>query len=247
MSGTLLRIKLSLSQDTDVPPDARCGAMCSQCLSYQKGHCPSCPQGNEKTRSSCQLFQCASKKDTVCTECPDILHCAVYRTYSHQCPFITPVVMRDSLPEGQGFLVKERVLEESLNLFTDRIIRGDFGLIVMRQSPEVLSGILPLRRIPVVQLNQTTTEDSNLDPTNLARLHLTIQEFFEAAPRATVLLEGMEYLIVHNGIDRMLRFVHSIIEFVKIYKSRFITLVDPRVLEDEELALLERELVSVSP
>jgi hypothetical protein len=157
------------------------------------------------------------------------------------------VVLKDSLPEGRGFLVKERTMEESLSLFTDRIIRGDFGLIVMRQPPEVLCGIPPLKRIPVVQLNQTATEDGCLDPTNLARLHLTIQEFFEAAPRATVLLEGMEYLIVQNGIERMLKFVHSIIEFVKIYKSRFITLIDPRVLEEEEMALLERELISISP
>lgn len=247
MAGTFLRIKLPLSLDTDAPPDARCGAMCSRCWSYRKGHCPSCPLGDEKTRSSCPLFQCAQERDTICTECPDILHCATYRTHSHQCPFITPVVLKDSLPEGQGFLVKERTLEESLSLFTDRIIRGDFGLIIMRQPPEILSGVSPLRRVPVVQLNQTATEDSCLDPTNLARLHLTIQEFFEAAPRATVLLEGMEYLIVHNGIDRMLRFVHSIIEFVKIHKSRFITLVDPRILEKEELALLERELISISP
>jgi hypothetical protein len=247
MASRFLRIKLSLSPDTDLPSDARCGAMCSQCVSYQKGHCPSCPLGDEKTRSSCPLFQCAQERDTACTECPDVLHCTTYRTYSHQCPFITPVVLKDSLPEGRGFLVKERTMEESLSLFTDRIIRGDFGLIVMRQPPEVLCGIPPLKRIPVVQLNQTATEDGCLDPTNLARLHLTIQEFFEAAPRATVLLEGMEYLIVQNGIERMLKFVHSIIEFVKIYKSRFITLIDPRVLEEEEMALLERELISISP
>jgi hypothetical protein len=243
---SLLGFKFSSSEDMDSPPDARCGAMCSLCSSYQRGHCKSCAFGNAKLRVSCPIFTCAEEKQTVCTQCPEMLHCTTYREYANKCPFQDSKVLQDTLPKG-GFLVKECILDDGLNLFIDRVIRGDLGLIIMRQPPAALTGSPHLKRVPVVQLNQTTSDSSCLDPTNLAKLHMTFEEFFKAAPRSTILLEGMEYLIIHNGVDRMLKFVHSIAECAKEYSSRFITIIDPRVLEDEEMVLLERELTTVAP
>lgn len=238
-----IRFKFPFSEQGDAPPNARCGAMCALCSSYQKGHCPSCELGDEQLRSSCFIHLCAAEKDCVCTECPEVLHCKTYRTYAHQCPFAHSAVLKDTTPHGHGFLVKENALHESLELFVDRIVRGDFGLVILRQAPDILYEWPPLENVPVLYLNQTFTQDHSLDPTNLAKLHLTIEEFLKAAPRATVLLEGMEYLIVHNGVDRILKFIHSIGECVKKHESRFITLVDPRILDKEEMLLLERELV----
>lgn len=242
-----IRFKLPFSEEADAPPNARCGAMCSLCSSYRKGHCSSCELGDKQLRNSCLIYACAKEKDTVCTECPEVLHCKTYRTYAHQCPFARSSVLKDTTPHGHGYLVKENTPQQSLELFVDRIVRGDFGLVILRQAPDILTEWPLLKNVPVVYLNQTVTEDNCLDPTNLAKLHLTIEEFFKAAPRSTVLLEGMEYLIVHNGVDRMLKFIHSIGECVKKHESRFITLVDPRVLDEEEMVLLERELVSLTP
>lgn len=242
---SLLGFKLSLSENVNAPPDARCGALCSLCVSYQNGHCSSCAFGPQEVRTSCPVFQCAEEKQTWCTECPEMLHCKIYREYVKRCPFEVPEVLEDTLPHG-GFLVKESTLNEGLNLFMDRIVRGDLGLIILRQPPDVLAGWPQLRRVPIVQLKQTVTHGGALDPTNLAKLHLTVQEFFDAAPKATILLEGMEYLIIHNGVDRMLKFIHSVAECAKTSASRFITIIDPRVLDEEDLALLERELAPVS-
>lgn len=242
--GSLLGLKLPSSEGMDSPPDARCGAMCALCTSYTGRHCSSCAFGDETVRMSCPINQCAEKKQTLCTECPEMLHCRIYRDYANKCPFEDAAVLKDTLPCG-GFLVKESRPNRSLELFTDRIIRGDLGLIIMRQPPDVLPECPPLEKVPVVQLNQTANHSSCLDPTNMAKLHLTIEEFFKAAPRATILLEGMEYLIVHNNVDRILKFVHSVAQCAKTYSSRFITLIDPRVLEEEELVALERILTLV--
>jgi hypothetical protein len=241
--GSLLGLKFSSSENIDTPPDARCGAMCSVCTSYTTGHCPSCAFGDENVKASCAIILCAEKKQTTCTECPEMLHCNIYREYARRCPFQNSV-LQDTLPHG-GFLVKEPYLHEGLNLFIDRIIRGDLGLIIMRQPPDVLKDCSFLNKVPVVQLNQTVTHGSCLDPTNMAKLHLTMEEFFKASPRATILLEGMEYLIVHNGVERMLKFIDSVTRCTATYSSRFITIIDPRVLEEEELAALERILTLV--
>ena len=243
--GSLLGFKFSFTEDMDIPPDARCGAICSLCVSFQKGHCPSCAFGDENIRLSCPLFVCAEKKETLCTVCPEMLHCTIYRTHANTCPFIDELVLQDTLPAGGGYLVYENNLNKSLSLFVDRIARGDLGLVILRQPPDILAGVPQIERVPILQLTQTVTERSCLDPTNLAKIHLTVEEFFRAAPKATVFLEGMEYLIIHNGVDRILKFIHSIAECAGKYRSRFITLVDPRVLEDEELSLLEEELIRV--
>lgn len=242
---TLPRFKFPFSPAADSPPHARCGAMCPLCISYHKGTCPSCEFGDASLRESCPIFQCAQEKDIRCTICPEMLHCTIYRKHINACPFMNEV-LNDTLPEG-AFLIEESFPEKSVELFTDRIVRGDFGLIILRQSPDFLQNWPQLENVPTLQLGQTVTTSSYLDPTNLAKLHLTIQEIFEAAPRATVFLEGMEYLIVHNGSDRMLKFIHSVADYAKTHSSRFLTLMDPRVLEEEELILLERELALVRP
>ncbi|MGD2249095.1 MAG: DUF835 domain-containing protein [Candidatus Methanofastidiosia archaeon] len=243
--ASFLRFKFPFA-DEDDPPDARCGAMCSLCISYRKGRCPSCAFGDDKLRTNCPIFQCASEKDTACTECPEVLHCSVYREFAQKCPFASKIE-DDTIPGGNGFLIKESVPDESLNVLCDRIVRGDFGLIILRQSTDVLDEWPPLKGVPLVHLKQTVAGDNCLDPTNLAKMHLTIEEFFQAAPRATVLLEGMEYLITHNGVDRMLKFIHSVVECVRTYNTHFITIVDPRILEDNELVMLEQELVPLEP
>jgi hypothetical protein len=243
--GSLLGFKFTFSEEMDNPPDARCGALCSFCTSFQNGHCPSCAFGDENVRLSCPLFVCAEKKETLCTVCPEMLHCTTYRNHANTCPFVDALVLQDTLPPGGGYLVYESNLNKSLFLFADRIARGDFGLVILRQPPDMLAGVPQIERVPILQLTQTVTERSCLDPTNLAKIHLTIEEFFRAAPKATVFLEGMEYLIIHNGVDRILKFIHSIAECAGKYSSRFITLIDPRVLEDDELTLLEEELIRV--
>jgi hypothetical protein len=239
----IIGLKLSLSEE-DPPPDARCGAACSLCSSFSKRHCPSCAYGPEPVRLSCPVFVCAEKKETFCTECPDLFYCPIYKAHKKTCPFENSTVLADTLPAG-GYLIREQTLDVSLTAFSDRIARGDLGLLILRQSPDVLLGWPYLEKVPIVCLQQTIPQDNSLDPTNLAKLHLTIQEFVKTAPRATVLLEGMEYLIVHNGVDRIVKFLHSIVSCAEEYSSRFITLIDPRVLQQDELDLIERELKQI--
>ena len=232
----MIGLKLSLFEDNP-PPDARCGAACSLCSSFHKRHCPSCANGPKLVKLSCPLFVCAEKKETYCIECPDLFYCPIYKAHKKTCPFENSTVLADTFPAG-GYIVREQVLDMSLNAFSDRISRGDLGLLILRQSHDVLRGWPYIEKVPIVSLQQTIPQDNNLDPTNLAKLHLTIQEFFKTAPSASVLLEGMEYLIVHNGVDRIVKFLHSIVSCTEEYSYRFIKHIDPRILQEEDLDLL---------
>jgi archaellum biogenesis ATPase FlaH len=57
-----------------------------------------------------------------------------------------------------------------------------------------------------------------------------------------ILIDGVEFLIVNNDYEKVLRMIHHITEAVMENRSRLIVSVDPRTLETRELALLERNM-----
>ena len=59
---------------------------------------------------------------------------------------------------------------------------------------------------------------------------------------AVVIIDGVEFLIVNNDFEKVLRMMHHIIEAVMEYKSPLIISVDPRTLSVREMALLERNM-----
>jgi len=56
------------------------------------------------------------------------------------------------------------------------------------------------------------------------------------------MIDGIEFLIVNNGFDKVLKMIHRITEVVMEYKSRLIISIDPRALDVREMALLERNM-----
>ena len=56
------------------------------------------------------------------------------------------------------------------------------------------------------------------------------------------MIDGIEFLIVNNGFDKVLKMIHRVTEVVMEYRSRLIISIDPRALDTRELALLERNM-----
>jgi two-component system cell cycle response regulator len=81
-----------------------------------------------------------------------------------------------------------------------------------------------------------------VNPTNIGILSDTIIRFVEKSGDSIVLIDGVEFLIVNNDFDKVLRMVHHVTEAVMENRSRLIISVDPRTLETRELALLERNM-----
>ena len=66
--------------------------------------------------------------------------------------------------------------------------------------------------------------------------------FVEKSEDSIVLIDGVEFLMVNNDFEKILRMIHHISEAVMEYKSRLVISVDPRVLDNREMALLERNM-----
>jgi hypothetical protein len=114
-------------------------------------------------------------------------------------------------------------------------------LLISREHPEKVVEKYQLPNVNTLWLSQIE-EGISIDPTNLPRLTHTVTQFIGQAPISFVLVAGLEYLIVHNGFDRVLKHLHMVNDQVMTHPSRLLVVVDPKTLDPKELSLLEREM-----
>jgi archaellum biogenesis ATPase FlaH len=56
------------------------------------------------------------------------------------------------------------------------------------------------------------------------------------------MFDGLEYLIVHNDFDRVLKFLHSLRDEIAVQNSRLIISLNPKTLTGKKVALLSKDL-----
>jgi len=145
------------------------------------------------------------------------------------------------LHRGFSYLVKETKPHRSFEIFVDQVTHNIPGLCVTRQHPTIIRNQWGLEKTPIIWLSNQLGK-VYVNPTNIGILSDTIIRFVEKSGDSVVLIDGVEFLIVNNDFDKVLRMVHHVTEAVMENRSRLIISVDPRTLETRELALLERNM-----
>ncbi len=219
--------------------DSRCGASCSLCSAYLDGLCPSCEAGDQEQRESCPIYQCSFERGVPCNDCKSLLKCDIYGENCGRCPF---TVDRYGLKARNSYLWEDANPQFAFEVFRDYTIRGCFGLFISRDYPQKAMEKYQLVTVSTVWLSQVEGHERSIDPTNLPRLTHTITQFIQKTPQSFIFLLGLEYLIVHNGFDNVLKHLHMINDQVMTHNSRFLVVVDPKTLDPRELSLLEREM-----
>lgn len=147
------------------------------------------------------------------------------------------------IARGVCYLVKEKKPDLAYQLFRQLLGEGVPGLVIARQYPDRVRrerGLGP--EVKVIWLSHTPGEDYH-NPTAIGTLAKTISHFIEDAKgEATILLDGLEFLIVNNGFLQTLMFVEHVNEFVMQRKAIVVIPIFPETLDEKELALLERNL-----
>jgi DNA-binding response OmpR family regulator len=145
------------------------------------------------------------------------------------------------LRPGLSYLVKEQKAVKSFDIFTDQVTHNIQGLCITRQYPAVVRQEWSLEETPIIWLSNQLGK-VYVNPANIGILGDTIIRFIEKSDDSVVMIDGIEFLIVNNGFDKVLKMIHRITEVVMEYKSRLIISVDPRALDVREMALLERNM-----
>jgi DNA-binding response OmpR family regulator len=145
------------------------------------------------------------------------------------------------LRRGFSYLVKETKPNKSFEIFVDQVTHNIQGLCVTRQHPTIIRKEWGLEKTPIIWLSNQLGK-VYVNPSNIGILSDTIIRFVEKSGDGVILIDGIEFLIVNNDFDKVLRMVHHVTEAVMENRSRLIVSVDPRTLEIRELALLERNM-----
>ncbi|NLT38387.1 MAG: DUF835 domain-containing protein [Methanomassiliicoccus sp.] len=145
------------------------------------------------------------------------------------------------LRRGLSFVVKEQKAVKSFEIFTDQVTHNIQGLCVTRQYPAAVRQEWGLEETPIIWLSNQLGK-VYVNPANIGILGDTIIRFIEKSDDSVIMIDGVEFLIVNNGFDKVLKMIHRITEVVMEFKSRVIISVDPRALDVREMALMERNM-----
>jgi DNA-binding response OmpR family regulator len=172
---------------------------------------------------------------------PEVLVAAIESGWSGQ---RAEIALSRTFRPGNGYLVKERKAQRSFWLLKRMAGRGHRTLCVSREAPVAVREKHGLASTGFIWLTNSSGGDC-IAPTDIDLLNKRIHDFSCSNDHAVILLEGLEYLIVHNEFSGIIRFVHYLKDDAVEYMSRLILPIDPSVLSDRELAIIERDLVTL--
>ena len=148
--------------------------------------------------------------------------------------------------EGQLYLMREKKPERALATFLQAVDAGWRPLYVTRQHPNHVRWLLGEKETRIVWLS-TTPGKGNLEPHNLNGLINLITDFANEGPRAIVLVDGIEYLVINNDFARVLHFLERVNELIVLRRAALVLSIDDRSLDAKELALLGRFATTLEP
>ncbi len=146
---------------------------------------------------------------------------------------------KNGLEAGTAYIVKEERPRESYRAFT-RLLRQKNGLVITRIHPRRVK-----KRFGISSeiLWLSTVEGKNtIEPTQLSKLAFIINHFVRENKGAAVLLDGLEYLILQNDFDTVLKFVYSIADYISLHNAILLLPLSPKILSKSQMKMLEREL-----
>jgi len=152
------------------------------------------------------------------------------------------------LKEGYAYLVRKSLegdgqenTADPMDVFVDQVTHGCIGLLVTREYPSKVRKEHKLSTTPVVWLTYER-EKSAVPPYDLESLNNVIRSFINNERQSVVLVNGMEYLILHNSFDIVLKFVQSIVDVVVQTNSRLLISIDALSINEQQYHQLRSEI-----
>lgn len=148
------------------------------------------------------------------------------------------------LKNGTVYLLKERKPLVTYKIFEHALAIGLPGLCVTRQYPDRIKESFELPGTRFVWLSHSPGKD-NHNPTSIGTLATLISSFIEKSNRSICLIDGLEYLVINNGFQQVLKFTELINEQVMQSSSMVLIPVSKSAFSEKEMALIERNIETI--
>lgn len=152
-------------------------------------------------------------------------------------------VIKYRVEKGNTYLVKEKELEKGLDVLKDLLNAGYKGLIITRTPPTKMKSMVDVD-LPVVWLSEKRYDKMTIPP-NFFLIEKTIENYLDRD--RVVLLDRLDYLILKNGFKKTMEFIQRLCETFFIHKAILILSMDPQILDDKEMRLLDKEVGEIKP
>ena len=138
---------------------------------------------------------------------------------------------------GGILLIDERKPELSYRLLEQRARRRKRVLCITREPPERVARRHPL---PLVEHYWLITGDGerSVDPFRLDRMRELVDAFLRENPQGSVLIDGVELLMVMNTYEQVRDFLASLQATLQRHRTDCLVPIDTRTLTVKELAEL---------
>ena len=146
-----------------------------------------------------------------------------------------------TLEGGYSYLYKDNNKERNYKLVSNKDIMGKKILYITRNPPTEVEKNSDLVSQSMIWLTYNKGPNC-IEPTNITRLSMRIQEFLKKNEEATILFDGLEYLASQNDFSTILHFIQLVNDKIMISDSKLILSLNPNAFKSNELALIEREM-----
>ncbi|MFA7341901.1 MAG: DUF835 domain-containing protein [Candidatus Methanomethylophilaceae archaeon] len=145
------------------------------------------------------------------------------------------------LEEGKAYIFQEKKPQAIFDAAAMYVAKGSPALLITGDHPKNIRERWKLDETPIIWLT-TRSGKAFVDPSKLGSLTSIITEFMEHSKKAIIVLEGLPLLILNNDFNQVLKMVHQIMDMLVEAQSVLLISIDPRLMEEKDLALLERNM-----
>jgi hypothetical protein len=148
----------------------------------------------------------------------------------------------DQLESGFNYLIEETQPKRSFEFFKAKTGKGAKGLCISTSYPKKIIEEYGLHGATVYWLSELEFDNQSLHPRRLDfEVTRAIQNFVKSNPSSVLIIDGVEFLILINGFERVMTFIKKMNDIMSATASTLITSINPSAFSEEKLSIIERE------
>jgi hypothetical protein len=152
----------------------------------------------------------------------------------------------DQLESGYNYLIEEPQPKRSFEFFKAKVGKGAKGLCISTSYPKKIIEEYGLHGTTVYWLSELEFDNQSLHPRRLDfEVTRAIQNFVKSNPSSVLIIDGVEFLILINGFERVMTFIKKMNDIMSATASTLITSINPSAFSEEKLSIIEREFDKV--
>jgi hypothetical protein len=154
---------------------------------------------------------------------------------------VIPTLPRIKMEPGTTYLLPSDKPDMAFRIFTKEISNGASGMVITRLHPGEVRAKFNVGSSSIHWLSRAFTKDS-MSPTNLGAVAEQVEIFVSKTSNPVVLLDGIEYLIVQNDLQKVVRFISSVRDSVALHRACMVIPFNMQSVDESGRALITRDL-----